>query len=83
MKITLLQYDSRSLVWAPPTVSVIQPPPAWLCVQVSVCVDVVSAERRDAPGGEMAVPSMPRSAVEGLQLTDHGHGGLLLLLLDQ
>lgn len=47
-----------------------------------MCVDVVFVERCDAPGGQMAVPTMPCFGVEDLQLTDHGDGGLLFLLLD-
>lgn len=31
----------------------------------------------------MAVPAVPPSGLEDIQLTGHGHGGLLLLLLDQ
>lgn len=31
----------------------------------------------------MAVPTMPCSVVEDLQLADHGHGGLVFLLLDE
>lgn len=52
-------------------------------LQVRVCVDVVSVERCDAPGGQMAVPTVPCFGMEALRLTDHGHGGLLFLLLDQ
>lgn len=48
-----------------------------------MCVDVEPAESWDAPGGEMAVPTLPCFGLEGLQLYHHGHGGLLLLLLDQ
>lgn len=54
-----------------------------LSEQVKVCVDVESAERCHAAGGQMALPTVPPSGMEGLQLTGHGHGGLLLLLLDQ
>ena len=55
-----------------------------VCVwQVNVCVDVVSVERCDAPGGQMAVPTLPSFGLEDLQLTGHGHGGLLFILLDQ
>lgn len=46
-------------------------------------MDVVSLECCDAAGGKMAVPTVPGFGVENLQLTDHGHGGLLFLLLDQ
>lgn len=44
--------------------------------------DVVSAECGDAPGGQMAIPTMPCFGMAGLQFTDHGHGGLIFLLLD-
>lgn len=48
-----------------------------------MCVDVVSVERCDAPGGQMAVLTLPSFGLEDLQLAGHGHGGLLLILLDQ
>lgn len=31
----------------------------------------------------MAISAVPPSGLEDIQLTDHGNGGLLLLLLDQ
>lgn len=46
-------------------------------------MDVVSAERCDAPGGQMAVSTLPSSGMEDVQLTGYGDGGLLFLLLDQ
>lgn len=30
----------------------------------------------------MAVPSLPAVGMEALQLTGHGHGGLVFILLD-
>ncbi|KAK2851960.1 hypothetical protein Q5P01_008236 [Channa striata] len=52
-------------------------------VEVAVCLHVVSAECCDAPGGQMAVPAVPVLVMEDFQFTDHGHGGLLFLPLDQ
>lgn len=46
-------------------------------------LDVARADRCHASGGQMAVPSLPAVGLEALQLTGHGHGGLLFLLLDQ
>ena len=41
------------------------------------------ADRCHASGGQMAVSPLSAVSMEALQLTGHGHGGLVFVLLDQ
>ena len=57
--------------------------PLFFCRVRLLFVNVAPVESWDAPGGQMAIPTMPCSGMEDLKLTGYGHGGLLFLLLDQ